>query len=357
MKPFVSVIIPTFRRAPFLKYALDALKRQSYKNFEIIVVVKPADDETEEILRESKRYLSIKIIIQPEEFVSKAYNLGLEEAKGDIIAIMDDDSVPYPNWLEQHLEMYIKNNGLGAVSGSALDAKITKERKLKQAVEDIHRYKRWQEYYHSPWSYNRPLTGMSDWWIYFGKDGLVHQRPPVAQTSLKKAVPSLLFMGANMSVKREAIEKLKIQEELILGFSYEQLLAYQIWRQGYRILHNPNIKVLHIVHSESLGRFFQTRSRAAHRDAEYILSFFFLKPYEQEVSWPPYILELISLILSRILSIRNYGLVMSMSRVYGLLYGFVVGCAASISRFLGGKFSVKNSLLKFVSDKSASNYI
>ena len=139
-----------------------------------------------------------------------------------------------------------------------------------------------------------------------------------------------------------------MEEDLILGFSYEQLLAYQIWRKGYKLLYDPSIKVLHIVHDESLGRFFRSPSRAAHRDAEYVLSFFILKSGESEISWVPYFLELLSLIVSRALTARKYGVAIAMSRIYGIVYGFVVGCAFKVSKTLKGNFSIKMALQRFV---------
>jgi glycosyltransferase involved in cell wall biosynthesis len=346
VKPLVSIIIPTYKRAPFLKHALQALKQQTYKNFEVIVVIKPGGDDTDKVLKKYQCDLPLKVIIQHEGFVSRAYNLGLKEAKGEIIAFLDDDSVPYPNWLQKYIDTYSKHSGLGGVSGVALSADIMENGELKQVPEITHLYMRWHEYYYSRWSYNRPISGMSDWWIFFGKDGLVHQRPILEKNS-QKAMSSLLLMGANMSVKREAIKGLEIDEDLVLGFSYEQLLAYKIWRRGYKLLHDPNIKVLHIVHKESLGRFFRTRLRAAHREAEYVLSFFILKSSEREISWIPYVLELASLVISRALSARDYGFLISASRIYGLLYGFVVGCSYLISKALGGRFSIRNSLNKF----------
>ena len=348
MKPLISVIIPTFNRAPFLSYALDALKKQTYRNFEVVVIVKPGGDETEKVLEKYRHDLRLRVVLQHEEFVSKAYNMGLREARGEIIAIMDDDSVPFEDWLEKHSKLYEKYEKLGGVSGAALNADITEDGKLRQIPETEYTHMRWREYYYSSWSYNRPLNGMSDWWIFFGKDGLVHQRPYPGKKSERTAVPSLLLMGANMSVKRKAIDGLEIEEDLILGFSYEQLLAYQIWRRGYELLHDPEIRVLHIVHDESLGRFFKSPSRSAHRDAEYILSFFLLRDAEPELSWPPYALELISLIISRALSAKTYGLTISMSRIYGLMYGFVVGCAFTISKIFKGKFSIRLALHKFV---------
>jgi glycosyltransferase involved in cell wall biosynthesis len=41
MEPFVGIVISRFKRAPFLKYALEELSMQMLKNFEVIVVVKP----------------------------------------------------------------------------------------------------------------------------------------------------------------------------------------------------------------------------------------------------------------------------------------------------------------------------
>jgi len=187
---------------------------------------------------------------------------------------------------------------------------------------------------------------MSDFMIFIGLDGLVHTKPIMKK--LKQSVPSLLFMGANMSVRKDAIKGLKIDENLILGFSYEQILAYQIWRRGYKLLYDPNVKVFHVVHGESLGRFFQTPSRAAHRDAEYILSFFILKPNEREISWSVFAVELASLIISRALQARTYGSSIALARIYGLFYGFTVGCAYVLSNTFRGRFSIKNALQKFV---------
>jgi glycosyltransferase involved in cell wall biosynthesis len=344
MNPLVSIIIPTFKRAPFLKYALEALSEQSYRNFEIVVIVKPGGDETLEVLKDYPN-LPIKIVMQKEGFVSEAYNLGLREAKGEVIVIMDDDSVPYSDWLEKYVKIYVENEEVGGVSGDPLNAEISEDGEIKEVPEVFHLLERWHNYYYGSLSYNRPLNKMSDFMIFIGKDGLVHTRPALKR--LKQVVPSLLFMGANMSVRKEAIEGLKIDENLVLGFSYEQILAYQIWRRGYKLLYDPNVKVLHVVHSESLGRFFHTPSRAAHRDAEYILSFFILKPTESEISRSIFVVELASLVISRALQARTYGLTIALARIYGLLYGLTVGCAYSISNAFRGRFSIKNALRKF----------
>ncbi len=344
----MTVIIPTYKRAPFLRYALEGLKKQTYRNFETIIVVKPGGDETEKIVKQYQKDLLIELVPQLEEFVSKAYNLGLEKAKGEYIAFMDDDSVPSPDWLKQHVQIYDAHSDVGGVSGAAVDAKIKSDGRLTQVGETPRANEKNKTRNLHSLSFCRPISGMSGYLIFIGRDGLIHNRVSSKPNS-NKPVLSLLLMGANMSVRKKAIEGLKIDEELILGFSYEQLLSYQIWRRGYRLLHDSNIRVLHITHNESLGRFFRTPSRAAHRDAEYVLSFFLLKRDESEVSWFLYVFELFSLIVGRALSATKYGCAISISRIYGILDGFVIGCAAYISKILGGDFSIKNALFKFVS--------
>lgn len=344
MGSFVSVVIPTYKRASTLRHALEGLKRQTYRNFEVIVVFKLGGDETEEILKEYSKNLPLTVIVQRDGFITDAYNLGVKKANGQIIAFLDDDAVPYPNWLEEHVKTYNKYGRVGGVSGSGKSASITKDGRIIQTPEDsVYPYGKQVKYYDFPWS--RPLTGMSDWLIYFGRDGLVHHRQLLRKGNLKGIFPSLLFMGANMSVKRDAIEGLRMDESLILGFACEQRFSYQIWRRGYKLLYNPNARVLHIVHGESLGRFFQKPKRAALRDAEFVLTFPFLRSQEKEVSLHSYVLGIITLIVGRVLNGRNYGFSVLMHRIYGLLYGSVVGCAFIISNLLGGKFSIRNALV------------
>jgi len=179
---------------------------------------------------------------------------------------------------------------------------------------------------------------------FFGKDGLVHHHPRFSKRHVRGVFPSLLFMGANMSVKKEAIEGLKVCDQLVLGFCFEQLLSYGIWRRGYKILFNSGAKVLHIVHKESLGRFFSSPTRSTLRDAEFVLTFFVLRSQDKEVYASAYFLELIKLLVGRVYRGREYGFLTAMYRIYGLLCGTVIGCASILSNSLGGNFSINNSL-------------
>ena len=346
MSRFVSIIIPTYKRGSTLKFVLKGLKEQTYRNFEIVLVFKPSGDQTEEIVKEYGKDLKIRVIVQKEGFVTDAYNLGLQKAGGQIVAFLDDDAVPCPDWLEQHLRIHDRHVEVGGVSGIAVSA-IKKNEKIIQIHDKLGSQSSFRRaYYALPWA--RPLSGMSGYLIFFGRDGLVHHSSQLENKDVHSIVPSLLHMGANMSVKKEAIVGLRINDNLILGFTFEQLLSYHIWKRGYRLLYYPDAKVLHMLHRESAGRFFQSYNRATLRDAEFVLTFAFLKSQEPEISWLSYILSISALILRRMMRANEHGLLISLYRVRGLLHGFVIASAYLISEGMNRCFSIRASLSKLL---------
>ncbi|MFX0134901.1 MAG: glycosyltransferase [Candidatus Hodarchaeota archaeon] len=344
MEPLVSVLVPTYNRALLLQRVLEGLKKQTYNNFEVIVVYKPSSDNTYYILKQFQKDLNIKIIRQKRGSVTNAYNLGLDVVEGEIVAFLDDDAVPLTNWLEEYVKIYTKDTNIGGISGPANSAIISNDGKVLPISEhSVYPYNRQIAYFDFPWA--RPLKGMSDYLIYFGKDGLVHHHPKFFRARIKGLYPSLLHMGANMSVRTEAIKGLKINDQLILGFCFEQLFSYEIMCRGYQTLFNSKAEVLHVVHKESLGRFFFSPTRSILRDIEVILPFFFLRKYAK-VSIVAYVLEVIKLVISRMYRGREYGFNVSMYRIYGLLLGVVIGFASLVSEIFKGDFSIRNAITR-----------
>lgn len=94
-KPAVSILIPTFKRAHLISYVFEGLRKQTYKDFEVVVVLKPSGDGTEDIVKKYKKWLNINLIFQNRGYVVDALNLGFENAQGKIIAFLDDDAIPF----------------------------------------------------------------------------------------------------------------------------------------------------------------------------------------------------------------------------------------------------------------------
>lgn len=98
--PFFSVIIPTFNRAPLLKNLLDSFSKQTFDDFELLVIDDGGTDPSEEIVTSfnDKRFKYFK---KENGGVSSARNSGLEKASGSFINFFDSDDMAYPNHLEE----------------------------------------------------------------------------------------------------------------------------------------------------------------------------------------------------------------------------------------------------------------
>lgn len=100
----VSVVICTYNRRDYLERCLDYLSFQSNGNFEVIVVNGPSNDGTRELLELHKG--RVKVVNNPERNLSKSRNLGIDASSGDIVAFIDDDAIPFDDWIEQILSEY-----------------------------------------------------------------------------------------------------------------------------------------------------------------------------------------------------------------------------------------------------------
>jgi glycosyltransferase involved in cell wall biosynthesis len=104
--PKVSVIIPTYNRATYLRKTLESVLNQTYSDFEIILIDDGSTDCTESLiaqlliewpgLKERTRYFS-----QRNQGKSVALNYGLSEARGEWIAFLDSDDLWLPTKIEK----------------------------------------------------------------------------------------------------------------------------------------------------------------------------------------------------------------------------------------------------------------
>ena len=97
---FFSVVIPTYNRAGFLGIAVDSVLRQTFRDYELIIVDDGSTDETKTIVKNfsDKR---IKYIYQENKGPSAARNIGIKQAKGEFICLLDSDD----RFLSQKLEI------------------------------------------------------------------------------------------------------------------------------------------------------------------------------------------------------------------------------------------------------------
>lgn len=109
-KPLVSVVIATHNRQDLLPQAVRSILDQTYQNFEIVIVDDASEDVTPEVIRglteSDPRIRSIRS--DKNVGPGAARNLGIALAKGDFVAIMDDDDLADPHRLESELEVFFR---------------------------------------------------------------------------------------------------------------------------------------------------------------------------------------------------------------------------------------------------------
>jgi glycosyltransferase involved in cell wall biosynthesis len=118
-KPAISVIMPVFNSENFLSVSIESILKQSFKNFEFIIINDGSSDNSEKIilnfLKKDQRIIYIK---NTKNYgISKSLNIGIKKSKGKFICRMDADDISHYQRLEIQKNFLQKNPNIG-VCGS-----------------------------------------------------------------------------------------------------------------------------------------------------------------------------------------------------------------------------------------------
>jgi GT2 family glycosyltransferase len=202
--PRLSVILPTCNRANILKKTLQAYQRQlgQERIAEILVVDDGSTDQTVNVVHDSARSSStpIRYLGQENKGLAAARNHGIREAQGQIVLLGDDDIIPSPHMVAEHLAWHDKYPEPAiAVVGAV------------------------------PWSPELCPTPLMKWW---GLNGLQFREQEVYW-------PAGLY--CNTSVKLNFLRENGIFDERFRYYGYEDVeLSYRLVKKGFRMLYNPN---------------------------------------------------------------------------------------------------------------------
>jgi teichuronic acid biosynthesis glycosyltransferase TuaG len=133
MGELISIVVPAFNAAKYINFTIRSVLAQSYQNWELIVVIDGATDNTESIV---KMYLSdqrIRYTVKPNSGVSDTRNVGIELSKGKYILFLDADDILSANFLEDRIK-FLENNNEYGFCGSVL-YKIDEDNNIIQEPE------------------------------------------------------------------------------------------------------------------------------------------------------------------------------------------------------------------------------
>ncbi|MEM3526219.1 MAG: glycosyltransferase family 2 protein [Candidatus Jordarchaeaceae archaeon] len=216
-KPLVSVIIPTYNRKEKLIRLIQSIKRSSYpeNKIEIIVVDDASTDGTSEEIR--RLFPSIKFLRNRKRLLTAgSRNVGLRNARGKYFFLIDDDNVIDENCIKELVRVAKNNASIGIV------APIMYYLKQPNRI----------------WCAGIRRSMITSLTTYIGRDEFDNGQ-------FGGLVESNDFPNAFM-IKREVIEKVGPLNEKEFPIQYEEAdLGERVRRAGYAIVCNPKARVWH----------------------------------------------------------------------------------------------------------------
>jgi GT2 family glycosyltransferase len=104
-KPFVSIIILNYNAGDLLLNCAESVFQTQYDNFEVIVIDNVSTDQSHKKCKE--KFEKIRLIENEQNYgYCEGNNIGIRDAKGEFIVILNPDTIVEPSWLEELLRAY-----------------------------------------------------------------------------------------------------------------------------------------------------------------------------------------------------------------------------------------------------------
>lgn len=192
----LGIVIPTHNRCAALLECLAHLERQTFKDFEVVIVDDGSSDGTGQRLAayQGNSPLCIRYARQENSGPAKARNLGISMLSSPLCLLMGDDMFAAPTLVQLHMQLHLENPdikvaGLGLIRWSTSGQKVTA-------------FMRWLDEANVQFSYPRLFAGTPPDWGH--------------------------FYTSNLSVKTELLRRFKFNEDFPYAAMEDIELAYRI---------------------------------------------------------------------------------------------------------------------------------
>lgn len=210
----VSVLLSTRNRCDKLRLFLDAMKSSGATGLtptEVLIIDNGSSDSTKEVVEEytSLENPVVRYRLESRPGKSRAINQALCEARGEIIALTDDDCIPAPDWLETIVKEFNSDRELSVLGGRI---ELYDERDVQQAT-----------------LLSRDRRLITSGWEIIAFPAIIGANMAFRKTAIKAihGFDPLLGPGA----KCKAVEDLDI--------------IYRSLKKGFKIVYSPDVIVLH----------------------------------------------------------------------------------------------------------------
>jgi glycosyltransferase involved in cell wall biosynthesis len=208
----LSVVVPTICRPAELDACLSGIAMQTWLPEEVVVVLPHGNSHCADIVSKFQDRIRIRPARGSENGIVRAVNIGLLEAKGDVVCLIDDDATAPAHWLER-ISHWFEDPLVGAVGGPHVQPGHT--------LQDLPGGRRWDR-----------LT-----WFGYAAGPRTHLRMPGPQRAHFLAEGAIAF-------RREAIGRI---DERLIGRDerFGDDITLPLLRRGFRVIADPQLFVWH----------------------------------------------------------------------------------------------------------------
>jgi GT2 family glycosyltransferase len=248
----ISVVIPTLNRPDALPRTLDALARQSFDSFEVILV---EDAKNESPIPAADPRLQMRTLRADTPGASYARNVGWQAAQHPVVLFLGDDILASPRMLERHAALHTEHPGddVGVLG-------------------------------HVDWARELKRSAFMVWLDH----GIQFNYPSIRGTD---AGPGHLYT-ANVSLKRAALEKVGGFDAERYPFLYEDIdLGIRLFDNGFRLIYDRDAGAEHL-HEVTLERWKQRMTIQARAERNWIANHpgeepYFYTRFSEALKHPP----------------------------------------------------------------------
>lgn len=146
MKPLVSIITLTHNEWKYTNMCLTSIQRYTHIPYEVIVVDNGSRDNTLNRLRDGQQKYRWLHLVENEinRGFAAGMNMGIEEAKGDYIVLLNNDTLPSFHWLDNPLQLLKELPDAGIVG--PVSNRVIRQQKVKtrfRSIKEVHRFCRY----------------------------------------------------------------------------------------------------------------------------------------------------------------------------------------------------------------------
>ncbi len=235
----VSIIIPNYNGEQYLSDCLNALKKQTFKEFEVIMVDNGSSDNSIETAR--KLYEGIGIVALSENTgFARAVNEGIRVAKGEYVILLNNDTIPFESFVANQYKMIKARKNVFSCSALMID---NHNRELVDDAGDFY---------------------CALGWAFSDAKGKKLSEYTIVREIFASCAGAAIY-------RKDLLHRIGMFDESFFAYLEDIDVGYRAKLHGYSNIYNPHARVYHIGSASSGSRYNNFKVKLAARNTIYLI--------------------------------------------------------------------------------------